>query len=294
MAETTTQIEQIPGLWLADAAGEPPAVRALREGLLQRVDKADGHINAAERKLWHETERGLWSARQAQARIAEVWMGLSGALSGFAPIERYLDKRVMRARLQAFAATDLPASMHAAYREVLAAEAAIQAEPFVDLSGSGADPQQREALQAGLARKYRYLDALRALRRAVEACLAERFVALKPGDWIRLKDPMLSNHLLLAGYTDFAATARAQGLPGEVIALRGLTAWVFFPGVAERRLEEAIHGYRLGSAGLERAAPPPPGPITAPGYYWLTAARRRFARSRALLRGADGARFSVV
>ncbi|MCG6941612.1 MAG: hypothetical protein LJE69_10220 [Thiohalocapsa sp.] len=46
---------------------ELPQGAALRQALLERLVKADGHINAAERKLWHDTDRGLWSARQAKA-----------------------------------------------------------------------------------------------------------------------------------------------------------------------------------------------------------------------------------
>ena len=42
---------------------------------------------------------------------------------------------------------------------------------------------KREALEAGLARKYRYLNALRDLKRGVEDAIAERFVDLRPGDW---------------------------------------------------------------------------------------------------------------
>ena len=33
-----------------------------------RLNKARGHINATERWLWRDTDRGLWSAKQAKAR----------------------------------------------------------------------------------------------------------------------------------------------------------------------------------------------------------------------------------
>ena len=49
----------------------PDALRAL-------LEKADGHINAASKKLWYETERGFWSGDQAKARLAQVWLWLHG------------------------------------------------------------------------------------------------------------------------------------------------------------------------------------------------------------------------
>ena len=42
----------------------------------ERLKKTLGHINATERKLWHDTDRGLWSAKQAKARLAEAWLWL--------------------------------------------------------------------------------------------------------------------------------------------------------------------------------------------------------------------------
>jgi hypothetical protein len=65
------------GIWIDVPLHLLVGVLSLRQALLERIEKADGHINAAERKLWHETDRGLWSARQAKARIGEVWMWLT-------------------------------------------------------------------------------------------------------------------------------------------------------------------------------------------------------------------------
>lgn len=89
--------------------GRPQAV-TWRQALLHRLQKADGHINAAERKLWHETDRALWSAHQAQARVAEVWLGLVGSYEELPALERYLSKDVMHMRLEDFAKVAKPAS----------------------------------------------------------------------------------------------------------------------------------------------------------------------------------------
>jgi len=285
--------DETSGVWVAEQPGEPPQALALRQGLLERLDKADGHINAADHKLWHETERGLWSARQAQARVAEVWLGLAGELAELPPLERYLQKDVVRERMKAFATVAKSAPLEAAWQEVTAAEAAVLAEPFPMLSSPLPDPQ-REALHAGLARQNRYIKALRALVGVVETAFAGRFVALRPGDWLRLEDRALGNHMLLEGFAHQANLVKERGVMGEMLALRGLTAWLFIPAFAEHGLEEAIRGYHLAYARLARVEPPPTGPITAPGYYWLARARQRLREARHLLQKSDRAGFAKV
>jgi hypothetical protein len=37
--------------------------------LRERLLKVEGHINAAERKLWRDTARGFWSGRQLEAPL---------------------------------------------------------------------------------------------------------------------------------------------------------------------------------------------------------------------------------
>ena len=52
-------IDHPRGIWLDVPLHHMAEALSLREALLDRLEKADGHINAAERKLWHETDRGL-------------------------------------------------------------------------------------------------------------------------------------------------------------------------------------------------------------------------------------------
>lgn len=85
---------------------EPIPVCVLPEELKARLDKADGHINAAERKLWYETDRGFWSGDQAKARLAEAWLWLRGEPVQPLPLERYLKKDVLQQRLPMAALTE--------------------------------------------------------------------------------------------------------------------------------------------------------------------------------------------
>ncbi|MBK1631766.1 hypothetical protein CKO31_13670 [Thiohalocapsa halophila] len=79
-------------IWNQLPLTELPQGVALRQALLERLVKAGGHINAAERKLWHDTDRSPWSARQATARIAEVWLWLGEHDEAAPDVGRYLDR----------------------------------------------------------------------------------------------------------------------------------------------------------------------------------------------------------
>src|SRR3546814_17609728 len=68
-------------------------------------------------------------------------------------------------------------------RAFIDADAAILAEPFPRPPND-----DRDALDAGLARERRYLGALHALMRDVENEVADRYIVLHPGDWVTLPD----------------------------------------------------------------------------------------------------------
>lgn len=107
-------------------------------------------------------------------------------------------------------------------------------------------------MTAGLARQYRYLDALRSLSKAVEDEIANRYVTLRPGDWARLPD----------------------GHVGHLIERPGLSGWFFVPDIALDNPGEARKGWRLPNPRIQRVEPGPDTPIAAPAYYWLLDAHR--------------------
>lgn len=232
--------------------------------LKERLSKADGHLNAADRRLWNETERALWSAHQAVARLAEVWFRLDGSLDPLPPVEKYLPREVMAQQVQSFAQACETGDLAAVWSEVVAAEDAILAEPFLS------PPEEtQETLKAGLARKHRYTDALRALKRAVEERVGARYVTLRPGDWFRLHD----------------------GQIGRLIALRGLHAHFLLPRLAEDSPTQAIRCYTLGYARLQQVARPDDMPLGSPAYHLL---RDAAFRRRAVQRTLAAERFSIT
>lgn len=210
--------------------------------LKERLDKADGHLNAADRRLWNETERALWSAHQAVARLAEVWFRLDGSLDALPPVEKYLPRDVMSERVQSFAQACETGDLAAAWSEVVAAEHAVLAEPFLS------PPEEtKETLTAGLQRQHRYIGSLRALKLAVEERVGNRYVTLRAGDWFRLHD----------------------GQVGRLIALRGLHAHFLLPMLAEDSPTQAFRCYVLGFARLQQVARPDDMPLDSPAYHLL-------------------------
>ena len=101
----------------------------------ERLRKALGHINATERKLWHDTDRGLWSAKQTKAQVAEAWLWLEDGTE-FPPIERHLAREVVQARLEAFEKAPMSDAVRAAWAEVGTAEQAILKAEFPLLTPS--------------------------------------------------------------------------------------------------------------------------------------------------------------
>jgi len=170
------------GVWREWPDEERDKQFALSADLFERFYKAGGHINATERKLWNETERALWSARQAQARVSETFLLLTGRAEAFPPIERYLHKDVLEERLQALESMQKTADVETVWMELKEAENVICTVSF---------PQDvyaisKDTLREGLDRKWRYIRALRSLLEAAEMLFVDRFIVLKPGDWIWL------------------------------------------------------------------------------------------------------------
>ena len=208
--------------------------------LSERLDKALGHINAVERHLWDKTDRGIWSGHQAMARAAEMWLWLQGAMTSLPPIERYLPREVLEQRLTDLADAGFQTPLASRLQEIDAAEAAILAEPFTRDTAS-----DRGGLQAGLARQHRYLSSLRDLLEEVETVIADRYIALRPGDW---------------------ALVPGNGV-GRLIVRRGLAGWFLIPSVARTDPDKAIIGWSLDRLNPARIEPDPDQPITAPTFY---------------------------
>lgn len=218
------------------------------EDLTERLSKADGHLNAADRRLWDETERAMWSAHQAVARLAEVWFRLDGSRDALPLVEKYLPREAMAGLLADFTPACENGPLAAAWRDVTAAEAAILAEPLDEV-----DRDIKDALEAGRARKGQYLAALRGLKHAVEKRVAERYITLRAGDWFRLHD----------------------GQIGRLVALDGLSAHFLLPRLAEESAAKGMRAYGLGYARLEAVARPDDMPLGSPAYHWLREAGRR-------------------
>jgi hypothetical protein len=242
-------------IWNKLPLAELPQGAALRQALLERLIKADGHINATERKLWDDTDRGLWSARQAKARIAEVWLWLGGHDEEPPNVGRYLDRETTTARLSVFETITTPPEFVAARTRLEATEGLVRAIPFPKLNGPLSE-DARGALNAGLARKHNLVRALRECLRVTEDAFADRYVALKAGNWVQLHD----------------------GESGCMVGRRGLIAQFFLPSQAWPNPGEAHRGYALHIARFHRRDEPTPRLIGVPTYYWMCCA---FDRHRA-------------
>lgn len=184
-----------------------PSMVALPEVVTERLRKADGHINGAERKLdFCEVERGIWSAVQAKARFAEAWLWLNDVGVEFPPLERYLARNVVRERLEAFQRAPKSDFMVTAWEEAEAAEQAIREVELPALTGPPTI-SNRALLQEYLSKKYRFIDALRGIGHVVEEVVARRFLDLRRGDWVRFEN----------------------GDIGRVQRLKGLSVRIFVP-----------------------------------------------------------------
>lgn len=240
---------------------EPTPVCVLPEELKARLEKTDGHINAAGRKLWYETDRGFWSGDQAKARLAEAWLWLRGEPVQPLPLERYLKKDVLQQRLQVWSRPEVTESIAAALTELATAEQAIRAEPFPTNLFTPLSDEHRKLLYAGIDRQNHYKKALHELQLAVEDVVAERYVNLHPGEWVRLHDRSI----------------------GRVLTVRGLIARIIVPTAT---LEDLVKGYSLRIARIERIERPRTPPISAPGYYWLVQAHDNLCETQRSIENA--------
>lgn len=255
---------EIPELQADPETGRVPLC-SLPDALLARLEKAEGHINAVRRKLWYETERGLWSGDQAKARLAEIWLWLQGKPVEPLPLGHYLKKDALRQCLQSWSQADLPETLQSALDELAMAERAIHEQPFPTDWSSPFSDEQNQALNDGIVREGRYEDALCRLKLAVEEVLAPRYLDLHPGDWSSLPDSKR----------------------GKVLWLQGLSAYFFVGSIAISDPGRAVQGYYCPRANLERTSPPASPPITAPGYYWLKHARDALEQTRCFIEQAD-------
>jgi len=226
--------------------------------LIERLLKAERHIEAAERRLWKETERGLWSGRQAMARVAEVWLRFQGQLDSLLPPERYLPSELLQETLVVLEGAAIGTPLAARLQEIAAAEAAILREPFSRLPNP-----PRDELRAGLARKYRYLDALRGLVQEVEDAIADRYVTLRVGDWVKLPGAQI----------------------GQLLDRQGLSGWFFVPALALTAIDRAIMGYSLCVLHLEPLSLGPDRSVAPHAYYWLLAVSWRWQNLERMAEG---------
>lgn len=222
-----------------------PSIVTLPEVVMERLRKADGHINSAQRKLdFGEIERGIWSAVQAKARFAEAWLWLNEAGVEFPPLERYLARNVVRERLGAFQRAPKSDLMVTAWEEAEAAEQAVREVKLPVLTGHS-PIVDRTLLEESISRKYRFIDALHGIRHVVEDVVAKRFLNLRRGDWVRLEN----------------------GDTGRVQRLEGLTVRIFVPAPYPRLRHCALQYGLL----LDR--------VEAPEEGWVESAWRLVRKS---------------
>lgn len=184
------------------------------QALKERFSKAEGHINAAERKLWRETERGFWSGRQAIARISEAWLHLEGLLAELPALDRYLPAELTQVRIDTWVQHLRPGPVYDAWQEIRQAEAAIHAHPFSEgrnLFGP--------AIRPHVARLHRYVGGLRNLRDAVAAEIVGRCVRLRPIAHAALEAAILD---ALWSESLFDALPMDGDMPDSALAARGV------------------------------------------------------------------------
>lgn len=246
-------------IWITDKSDPSTNQAAMLQICLQRLDWAYGHINAIERKLWYDTDRGVWSANQAKARIAEILLWLRDGPNEISP-ERYIHKIKLPELVNALEGI-IPSC--SALLEVKESETMVLTEPFPILRGS-LNHEERRALNSGIAHQYRYINSLWNLLKVAEDAVAEHFLALRVGDWLRLYD----------------------GNTAVVCSIHGLTVQVFIRALATGDLLQAIQSYWLVRARLA-----PIGsqslPVQKPAHFWLSLSRNQLQSARQLLHDSN-------
>ena len=250
-------------IWNADPQIGQLHPTSLLAACLQRLEKAGGHVNAVDRYLWADKERGIWSGNQAKARIIEVFHMLSdgpdprGGDDPFPEVGRYLSRESMSTLLPEFDAL-LPSAQVA--QELAEAERDVLGKNFLQYGSRKLTQEEHKELTADIARSKRYQDALYVSLKMAETAVTRRFLRLKPGDWLHL--------------------GRAEHV--YVLDIQGLTVQIFNPRDAGYDCRVAIARYDLIKS-MARSADPLPG-ILGPEYYALSQARRELGSLWRLLR----------
>lgn len=256
-----TTEEQDSIVWGFDTQPGYAGSARLLAACLERLKKADGHINAVERYLWQDKDRGMWSGNQAKARMVETLKLLREAPEDIAVLERYLSRQDMHALLEEF---DLFMPDGVIVREMEEAEGAVRENDFLAYGQDGLSPLEREELDNGIKRAYQYRGALFCVLQAVETEVARRFPRVKQGDWVSVRG-------CRAGY---------------VCGIQGLTLQVFDPSHAGFNCRYAISRHWLIREDARRVACPVPR-FMGPEYYSHDHARRERDELRHLIE--DGA-----
>jgi hypothetical protein len=244
-----------PSIWRV----KPDCVDSLNriEVCLQLIIKARGHINAIEKKIWNDRARGIWSAKQARARLAQVLQGLQSSSFETIKINGYISKE----QLSEYASLlDELAPECQSLSEVYIAEESIEQRPFPSLRERHHSKDFQNQLTEGLNRQWNYINSLNRLLEFTENAVAQQFLALRTGDWIVLPNA-------------------AQGV---ICSVRGLTAQVFVPSNAVGDLLNAMHLYYLPHARIGITKPQYMEHVS-PAHYWLAYADERVQLVRYML-----------
>ncbi|HVV95381.1 MAG TPA: hypothetical protein VHD15_18370 [Hyphomicrobiales bacterium] len=179
--------------------------------LKERLSKAEGHINATDRKLWMDPDRGLWSARQAVARLSEAWLHLRGFLPELPAAGRSLSSELTRARIDALIRQAGASQLVSAWQEMASVEAAIRALFLAELD------RPSQPTKARIEAHCRYIQLLRDMRDAVVNEIAECCVRMRPISHAALRRAIFD---ALGSESIFDALHWNGAVPDPAIAVR--------------------------------------------------------------------------
>ncbi len=241
-----------------------------KQMLLDRLQRARGHMNAAERKVNYELERALWSGHQVRARVAEIHLWLDTPPAKMTESGHYLTREAMADRLQRLQEMGPAKGLQNALEATDAAEQALLAHqddaPF-DLPLSD---QERLRLEASIERSSEYHRCLYRLIDQARNNIYHRFKRVRVGQWaqvVKMEDGHL-RHLPQVGVVRFFH-------PGN--------ACLFIPASARSSSGDRLTRYDTDQYDLWPAAPPcDPPPITVPAYYGLYQVWREWGEVTAL------------
>lgn len=201
----------------------------------ERLHRAMGHRNATDRYLWNDIGRGLWSAMQARARLAEVWLLLVGRGDDLPAVTNKQSSEDCEQRFAEFVAADPPQHVLEAWTTVVELESKLR--PWGERFPRGR--LDEAAFRGGYDCAEDYERALDALLNQFEGLVADHCLPdwMRPGCWVEMSD----------------------GRQGELLAVSGLRAHLYVPGVdPEQSQWQTIIDLRYGS--LRGPVEPPPWP----------------------------------